>query len=186
MKRITLLVLLMLAMNLNTMAQEKLYCKNGMVHFFSIAPLENIEAQNNKLLCIWLPATGQIEFSVLMKGFVFKKALMQAHFNEDYVESDKYPKAGFKGTISGISHLDFKIDKEYPVLATGVFTLHGVSRNMSLPARIVVKNGVASASADFNLLLEDYKIKIPALVKDNINKQVHISVTIPAFIPFTK
>ena len=80
--------------------QTRLFSKSAKISFFSNAPLENIEARNNNVVTAWDFSTGQLEFSLLIRGFEFKKALMQQHFNENYLESDKYPKAQFKGRVS--------------------------------------------------------------------------------------
>src|SRR5437868_2935959 len=81
-------------------AQSKYYTKNGKIEFYSKATLEDIDAKNKTVAAILDSQTGAMQFSVLMKGFEFQKALMQEHFNENYVESDKYPKGEFKGTIT--------------------------------------------------------------------------------------
>jgi YceI-like domain len=162
-------------------AQTKLFTKTGNISFFSKTNVENIKALNNKVLAVWEIASGKIEFSVLMKGFEFDKALMQEHFNESYVESDKYPKATFKGTIENASSIVFTTDKAYAVKVNGALTMHGVTKQISTPVNIKIKNGIASASANFSLLLADYNIKIPKVVTDNINKSIDISINIPNF-----
>jgi len=164
-------------------SQAKLFTKTGNITFHSSAALEKIEATNNKVLSVWIPADGKIEFSVLMKGFEFEKALMQEHFNDDYVESDKYPKTTFKGTVEGSKNISLATDGNYPVKVNGSLTMHGVTRQISTPATIKVKNGVASATASFTLLLADYNIKIPSIVADNVSKQILVVVNIPAYQP---
>jgi YceI-like domain len=162
-------------------AQTKLFTKTASISFFSKTNVENIKAINNKVLAVWEIATGKIEFSVLMKGFEFDKALMQEHFNESYVESDKYPKATFKGVIENASTIAFTTDKSYTVKVNGALTMHGVTKQISTPVAIKIKNAVVSASANFPILLADYNIKIPKLVADNINKAIDISINIPNF-----
>jgi YceI-like domain len=162
-------------------AQTKLFTKTGTISFFSKTNVENISARNNKVLAVWELTSGKIEFSVLMKGFEFEKALMQEHFNEDYVESDKYPKATFKGVIENSNTIVLTADKTYSVKVNGSLTMHGITKQISTIATIKVKNGVASASAVLPVLLSDYNIKIPAVVADNINKKIDISINIPAF-----
>src|ERR1044071_5426615 len=80
-------------------AQDKFFTKNGKISFVSKGSVETIEAQHKSVTCVLDTKTGNIQFAVLMKGFEFKKALMQEHFNENYVESDKYPTSEFKGQI---------------------------------------------------------------------------------------
>jgi len=120
--------------------------------------------------------TGQIEFSVLMKGFEFAKALQQEHFNENYVESDKYPKATFKGKLADVSKVKFSTDGSYTVPVSGQLTIHGETKDISTNATITVKGGAVSGHTEFTISLDDYKISIPALVKDKIAKSVKIVV----------
>jgi hypothetical protein len=162
-------------------AQKRFYTKTGSISFFSKTTVENISAINKKVLCVWDIATGKIEFSALMKGFEFEKALMQEHFNESYVESDKYPKATFKGEIENSSSILFTTDKSYNVKVNGVLTIHGVSKQVSINAIIKLNKSIASATASFSVLLSDYNIKIPAVVSSNISKSINISISIPAF-----
>ncbi len=164
-----------------TNAQTKLFTKTGNISFFSKTNIENISARNNKVLAVWELASGKIEFSVLMKGFEFEKALMQEHFNEDYIESDKYPKAILKAVIENSSTILLTTDKTYSVKVNGTLTMHGVTKPITTTATIKVKGGIASATASLPVLLADYNIKIPAVVADNINKKIDISINIPAF-----
>jgi YceI-like domain len=170
-------------LQVSTNAQNKLFTKTGSISFFSKTNLENISARNNKVFVVWELISGKIEFSVLMKGFEFEKALMQEHFNENYVESDKYPKATLKAVIENSSSISLTTDKSYTVKVNGTLTMHGVTKPISTTATIKVKDGVASATAMLPVLLADYNIKIPTVVADNINKKIDILITIPAFKP---
>ncbi len=165
-------------------AQQKLITKNATVSFYSFTPVENIEAKNNKLISVWDTATSHIEFSVLIKGFEFEKALMQEHFNEDYLESDKYPKAIFKGSIVGAHKIYLTVAGSYTTAVTGALTLHGITKQITAPAIIIVKNKAISATATFNILLADYAIKVPSLVADNISKNILIKIVVPSYQPF--
>jgi hypothetical protein len=168
-------------LQVSTNAQSKLFTKTGSISFFSKTNIENISARNNKVLAVWELTSGKIEFSVLMKGFEFEKALMQEHFNENYVESDKYPKATLKAVIENSSSISLTTDKSYIVKVNGTLTMHGITKAVSTTATIKVKDGVASATATLPVLLADYNIKIPSVVADNINKKIDILITIPAF-----
>ncbi|WP_301921750.1 YceI family protein [Ferruginibacter sp.] len=165
------------------MAQPKYFTKAGKISFYSRSPLENIEAINNKVVSVWDVATGQIEFAVLMKGFEFDRALMQEHFNENYVESDKYPKAIFKGVIENSKNISLSDDNVFTAKVSGTLTLHGVTNPVNTSAVITVKSGVVAASCNFSIALADYKISIPSLVEGKINKRIAITVTIPAYQP---
>ena len=103
---------------------------------------------------------------------------MQEHFNENYLESDKFPKSVFIGRIDDVSKVDFDKDAEYTVTVTGQLTIHGVTRTVTAPAILSVKNRVTIANATFNISLTDYKISIPSLVKDKISETVKIIVTL--------
>ena len=102
---------------------------------------------------------------------------MQEHFNENYMESDKYPKASFKGNITDLSKIDFTKDGKYGVNVSGDLTMHGVTKKVSAPGTVSVKSGKVAAESKFNLRLADYNISIPALVKDNIAEVIEITVS---------
>jgi|SRR6185436_9192932 len=159
-------------------AQAKYFTRDGNISFYSDAPLEKIEAHNSKAASVLDPATGNIEFSVLMKGFEFEKALMQEHFNENYVESTKFPKALFKGKVEDISKVDFTKDGVYPVKVSGDLTLHGVTRPVSTAGTIEIKDGKITAKSEFTILNQDYDIQIPKLVSEKVAKEVKILVDI--------
>ncbi|MEJ7767425.1 MAG: YceI family protein [Chitinophagaceae bacterium] len=164
-------------------AQSRYFSKAAKILFYSKAPIEDIEAHNTKGVSVIDLASGQVEFSVLMKGFEFDKAKMQEHFNENYLESDKYPKAIFTGTIKNAGDLKLKEDGIYNADISGTLTLHGIARQQAARVVITVKSGNVSAVSDFTLALSDFDIKIPALVKDNIGKTVKIIVSVPNYQP---
>jgi len=155
---------------------QKLYTKSGKISFFSSAPLENISAVNRSAVALLDPVTGELQFSVLMKGFEFKKALMQEHFNKNFVESDKYPRAEFKGQLSNNSLVNYSQDGSYKVNAKGKLTIHGVTRDVVIPGTITVKNGKITAGSVFNVLLSDYKVTVPKMYIDNISKSIRVTV----------
>src|SRR5687768_16802327 len=102
-----LFVLCLIAAIGNLQAQDKFFTKSAKISFFSSASLEDIEAHNRSTQAVLDTKTGDIQFSLLMKGFEFRKALMQEHFNENFVESDKYPKAEFKGQVVNNSEINY-------------------------------------------------------------------------------
>lgn len=159
-------------------AQDRLLSRNGSISFYSKTPLEDIEANTQTAVSVLVEKTGQIEFSVLMKSFTFEKALMQEHFNEDYLESDKFPKSTFKGQVDDLSKVSFDKDGRYTATVTGELTIHGQSRTLTTPVMFTILKGVALADAEFDVALSDYKIEIPSLAKDKISKTVKITVRI--------
>ena len=177
MKQVVVLVSLVF-IALSTRSQDRLLTRSGFISFYSDAPMEKIEANTRTAASVLDKKTGQVEFSVLIKSFSFRKALMQEHFNENYLESDKFPKSVFIGRIDDVSKVDFDKDAEYAVTVTGQLTIHGVTRTVTTPAILTVKNRVTIANATFNISLTDYKISIPSLVKDKISETVKIIVTL--------
>jgi len=159
-------------------AQDRLLTRNGSISFYSRTSLEDIEANTQTAVSVLDKKTGQLEFSVLIKSFTFEKALMQEHFNENYLESDQFPKSIFRGRIEDLSKVSFDKNGRYAVSVTGELTIHGQSQTVTTPAIITVLDGVASANAEFNIVLADYKITIPSLVQDKVSKTVRIAVNL--------
>ncbi len=182
-----LFFLLLLILNVSAVsAQDKLITRNGAISFYSKTSLENIEAHTQTAASVLDKKTGQVEFSVLIKSFAFEKALMQEHFNENYLESDKFPKSVFKGRINDLSKIDFSQEGKYTVTVIGQLTLHGETKTVTTPATFTVQKESVSAVAGFSIELSDYKISIPGLVKDNISKTIKINVNLkysPASLP---
>lgn len=174
MKRLffTIAAILMIA----AVQAQKLYTKNGLVSFFSSTKMEDIKADNNQVLCVLNVPTGELQFSLLNKGFHFSKALMEEHFNENYIESNKYPKSAFKGTVADIGKVNFTADGTYPVTVKGDLTMHGVTKAASASGHIIVKGGKATATSKFMVKLADYNIAIPGAVKSNIAESIEITV----------
>jgi hypothetical protein len=162
----------------NGLYAQKYFTRSGTITFTSEAPLEKIEAVNQKATSIMDIASGKMEFAVLIKAFQFEKALMQEHFNENYLESDKYPKAIFKGQIDNISSVDFSKDGTYPVKVSGDLTIHGVTKPVQSTGTLSIKDGKINGASTFEVAVADYEIKIPNIVKDNIAKTVEIIVAV--------
>jgi hypothetical protein len=157
-------------------AQGKYYTKSGRIQFESKAPLENIEAVNRSVTCVLDSKTGNVQFAVIMRGFEFAKALMQEHFNENYVESHKFPKAEFKGQVLNNNVINYGQDGVYPAKIRGKMTIHGETKDVEADGKVTVKNGRIVANSDFRIQLSDYKISIPNLVKDKVSNSVRIIV----------
>ena len=157
-------------------AQDRYFTKTGKIDFSSKAPLEDIEAKNKTVTAVLDTKTGAIQFKVQMKGFEFEKALMQEHFNENYVESGKYPEANFKGTVANNSAVNYGKDGTYNVTVKGKLTLHGVTKDVEAPGSIKVAGGKIDAASNFNIQLSDYNISIPSVVKDKISNNIKITV----------
>jgi hypothetical protein len=154
----------------------KYFTRSGNVSFNCGTSLEKIEGINHKAASVLDASTGQLEFTVLIKAFMFDRALMGDHFNENYMESDKFPKAVFKGTIQNNSTVDYTKNGTYKVVVSGDLTIHGVTKPLRTEAELIVKDNKINAKAGFNVTLSDYNIEIPSLVKDKIDKQAKVIV----------
>jgi hypothetical protein len=174
--RNALLVLLIFSVKPTFLAAQVYFTKNGSVSFFSKTIVENIAATNNETISILNIQTGEMQFSLLNNGFHFPKAKMEEDFNEDYMESARYPRSTFKGIISGINKIDFANDGTWPVTVTGDLQIHGITKKISVPGKIVVINGKINATATFSVLLKDYSIKIPSIVSNKVSEKIDISV----------
>jgi len=155
---------------------QKVYTKNGNISFFSKTEMEDIKAENNQVMSVLNMETGELQFSLMVKNFHFPKALMEEHFNENYIESEKYPKSTFKGTVSDISKVKLKTDGSYPVNVSGELTLHGATGKVNTKGTLTIKGGKVTGHAVFIITLADYKIQIPKLVEKNISRTIEITV----------
>lgn len=171
-KKYILILLTSVAFTVNLYAQKYKSVTSG-IHFYSEAPVEDIEAVNHDGQSAINVATGEIVFSIPIKSFIFEKALMQEHFNENYLESDKYPNATFKGVISG-----FNVEnKEWQqATAQGKMSIHGVEKDFSCEGKIKIENSALKIETKFPIQLKDYKIKIPKVVFYNIAEIVDVTV----------
>ncbi|HXB07893.1 MAG TPA: YceI family protein [Puia sp.] len=169
--------LLVLALVRPVTGQAQLYStRTGFIGFYSKTPLEDIKAENNQVYAIIDGGKKNIAFSLLIKGFIFAKELMQEHFNENYAESDKYPKANFTGSYTG--EVPLNKDGVYKVIVKGNLNFHNVTKPVEVPATIEVKNGHLVGQADFKLKPEDFNISIPSLVRDKIDKEISVKANI--------
>jgi hypothetical protein len=174
MKKFCLVILLSFSFCLSY--SQIVMTKNGTISFHSHTLLENIDAVNNNVMAVIDGGKKNIAFSLMMKQFVFPKKLMQQHFNENYVESDKFPKATFSGSYSEAA--DLTKEGSYQINVKGKLTIHGVTREVAEPATLVVKNGMITGTTTFKLNPTDYNIDIPFIVRDKIEKENTVKVKI--------
>lgn len=157
-------------------SQEKIYStKSGSITFFSSTPLEKIEGINNQVTAKMSNKSGQLAFVLLVKGFKFDNALMQDHFNENYMESTKFAKADFKGTITNITTVNFAKDGNYPVNVEGNLTIHGVTKKITAPGTIEIKAEKAIAKSLFKIKIKDFGIT-GKYIGDKIANEVEATV----------
>ena len=159
--------------------QGKYMTNNGSISFFSHTALENITADNNEVACVIDASTGEVVIILKMTAFHFEKKLMEEHFNENYVESEKYPKATFKGKITNNKALDYTSQGIYKVNVEGELTIHDKTNPVSAAGTIEVTAEGITARTKFLLNPEDYDIKVPKVVRNNIAKNMEISVELP-------
>lgn len=171
-----LILLIALFVSASFAEAQRYYTKNGHVAFFSKTSIENIKAANNQVITVLNTQTGELQLSLLIRNFHFEKALMEEHFNEDYLESDKFPKAGFRGNISNLNDVNFGKDGLYSVTVSGHLEIHGVTKKLSVPGTVAINGGVISVNSKFFIRLSDYNIAIPRPVMDNIAESVELSV----------
>jgi polyisoprenoid-binding protein YceI len=174
MKHVTILAMVCIA---QLAIGQKFFSKTGKISFSSTASMEKIEATNSSANTVIDLGTGNMEWAVLIQGFQFEKSLMKEHFNENYMESSKYPKAVFKGKIDNLSGVNLAKDGVYDVTVSGQLEIHGVSKPVTTQGTLTIKKGiVTSAFSKLSVALADYGIEIPKLVADNISKTVNITI----------
>ena len=148
--------------------------KSAELTLFSEAPIENIEAVSKSAYGVINSANGEIQFGVSIRSFRFRKSLMQEHFNENYMESEKFPAAKFKGKLN--IPIDISKDGEYSVVATGDLEVHGITKKRTITGTIKVLNGRLEVNSVFDVKCRDHEIKIPALVFKNIAETIRITL----------
>lgn len=160
----------------NPAVSQMFMTRNGQISFYSKTPMENIDAVNNEVSSVFNTDDGQIAYAVLIKSFHFERALMEEHFNENYMESDKLPKATFSGTITNLNQIDFKKNGQYPATVDGDLTIHGVKRHISSAGFISVDGDKLDVTSTFQVVPGDYNIKIPSLVVEKIAAKIDVKV----------
>jgi polyisoprenoid-binding protein YceI len=141
--------------------------KKAEISFFSEALIEDISAKNNKVSVVYDVETKQLVFQLNISDFVFQKPLMQEHFNENYLESDRFPKASFSGIIGELNKIS---------IAKGILKIHGESNEVKVKGSLVKSNDNVILDATFTIQLKDYNIKIPKIVIYNIAEEIEINV----------
>ncbi|WP_054559410.1 YceI family protein [Croceitalea dokdonensis] len=152
---------------------DRMICRQGNVTFFSYTAVENIEAVNNQVVSVADLGSGEIAVQMLMRAFVFKKALMEEHFNESYVESDIFPKLTFTGNIEDF--INNRPSSGESRMIRGLMDFHGVQKQVLVKTKIEMQDAKLVLSGNFNVLIDDFDIKVPALLVPNISKEIQIT-----------
>lgn len=160
---------------------QKYITESGFISFFSTAPIEDIEAENSRVVSIFDAESGSLVFSVPIKNFEFDKSLMKEHFNEKYMETEKYPKSTFKGKVEAYTIKD----GQQNVVAKGDLTIHGITRTVEIPGTVESNQGNILIKAAFPISVADYEIKIPSLLFSNIAEVVDVTVDLK-YKPYEK
>ena len=176
----TLITLLILSFGIssasNVSAQQKYYTNKASIHFLSKALIEDIEAFNEMVVCIVNVETGEMAFKAPINKFEFEKSLMKEHFNENYMDSEKFPHATFSGTITDLPQLDMTVNNQFDVQVQGDLTIHGVTQSISEAGTIEILDGNLKLYSEFVVRLKDYKVKIPKIVFQNIAEKLDVTI----------
>ena len=184
MKKLMITALFVVVITINASAQ--LYrgkADASSISFFSKSPLEDIDATSKKVTVVMKTTTNDLQFAVPMISFKFPKPLMEEHFNENYVESTKFPSCTFKGKIN--ETIDFTKDGEHKVTVKGTMDLHGVIKEVEATGTITVKGTDIVVASAFKIKIADYNVKVPSLYVQNIAEIVDVKVN-ATLEPFTK
>lgn len=165
-----------MAISLTVSAQNRYFTKIGHIDFFSHTSVEDIKGVNDQVTSFLDISTGDMVFSVLNRSFQFAKPLMQEHFNENYIESEKFPKSSFEGKILDLKSIDFNKPGKYPVKVTGKLTIHGVTKDLEASGDLTVEKDKITGESVFPINPEDYGIKIPGVVRQNIAESMKVTV----------
>ncbi|OFX58158.1 MAG: hypothetical protein A2066_02660 [Bacteroidetes bacterium GWB2_41_8] len=177
-----LFFLVLLLASATVFGQSKFIAKNAYISFYSSTPMEDILGESNEAVTILNAETGEIGFQALMTTFHFKRALMEEHFNENYMESTKFPKAKFNGKIDGFNKDMLKAPLAN-IKITGLLNVHGVEKSITVNGMLGLESGKLVATSKFKVTPEDYGITIPSLVRDKIGKEMEITVK-AIYLPF--
>ncbi len=169
-----LLVSITLFASLALLAQDKMITKTGKITFEASVPaFEEVKAKNDGVTCVLNPKTGEIASLALMKGFRFKLALMEEHFNENYINSDSYPKATFKGKIENFDSAALT-DASKDFTIKGKLELHGKTNDVTSIAKIRKTEAGIEIITNFSVNADDYAIAIPSVVKSKVSNKVKV------------
>jgi hypothetical protein len=182
MKNIAKILFAFFLFSTQAMAQNFI-CRDGETSFFSETPLENIVALNKNVGSVLNISTNDIAVQMTMTEFKFKNHLMEEHFNENYMESTKYPKSVFKGKIN--ETIDWKKNGTYDVSAKGILVMHGVSKERILKGKLSIDGEKITLISDFEVPLKDHKIDIPTVVLAKIAENISVKNKF-VFLPLKK
>ena len=162
-----------LLLHFKAVSQKRFFSEKSNITFFSEGVIEEIKASNTKVTSILDLQSGEVAYLLSPKDFQFEKKLMQVHFNEKYMESEKFPRSTFKGKILGHDASSTNLQQ---VKAVGQLSIHGVTRDVNIPGTLQIEGNTVTLKAKFMVKLIDYNIKVPQIVWQNIAQEVEVSV----------
>lgn len=172
----TFLVLVLAASSVHA---QKYATRSGEIYFKSNGTIDDgVEATNDQVGVVLDASSGAVAFQVLIKSFRFEKALMEEHFNENYLESDEFPKSIFKGAIDNFESLDLSKDGTHEVSLSGTLTLHGVTQEVTQPGSLTKKGNEISMVTHMKIPLDDYNIEIPSVVREKIAEVIDVDIDV--------
>jgi hypothetical protein len=172
-ERSGLLLLFLILSSIASFAQGRFYAEKSLVTFFSDGVIEDIKATNNTVTSIFDLGKMDVAFLVKVKDFEFEKKLMQVHFNEKYMETEKFPKSTFIGSVNGFNPTKSGIQN---VVATGKLFIHGVTKDVKIPGTLEKRGSNLFLKSKFMVKLADYNIKIPQIIWNNVAEDVEIEL----------
>jgi hypothetical protein len=181
MRKINLIILFISIANI--LCGQVFISENGEVSFYSYAPIEDITAISKQVNGIVNTVTGEVAFMIPMRSFKFEKALMEEHFNDKYIESEKYPQATFKGSIN--EKIDYSKNGNHNISAKGKLTIHGKEKEVNQNATLEVQTDKLILQTEFLVALKDYDISIPQILFNNIADTVSVKLK-ATYVPFKK
>jgi len=162
-------ILILCFLSSNCFSQQYI-SNNGKITFFSYAPIEDIKAENKKVSAVYDFSTNEIVFQLYISDFNFRKKLMQTHFNENYLESDKYPKSTFVGKVTELKEGNAKVQ--------GMLSIHGITKEIEVSGTLVKKKDAVSILSEFKIKLDDFNILIPKIVMYKIAEVILVNIDI--------
>ena len=183
MKKVFFAILFSLYFVIISSAQPIYMAQGAKASFFSSTPVEDIDATSQSMTSVLNTSSNDVGFSVPMRTFRFKKALMQEHFNEKYVESDKYPNATYKGKIN--EAIDWSKNGTYDITSTGILTVHGVEKPHTEKGKVIINDGKINITSEFTVTVKDHNITIPKIVMTNIAEVVNVKMEAD-YVPYKK
>lgn len=166
-------------------SQDVYVLKSSQVSFFAGTVLEDIDAKNSKSISVFNAKTGDVQIQIPNKEFIFKRSLMQEHFNENYMESEKFPQSSFKGKIINLDSINLKSSDIQKVKVKGVLNIHGVAQEKTIDVNMAFNNGIYNVDSKFIILLDDYKIERPKIVWEKLAEKVEITLKLE-YAPYKK